>query len=164
MVCFKYLATDVRRLYIQLYIIIVETLLGHFLQLIKSIFPIARLMTSGLRHTAHPFELRTIQVVGAFYLHRLGFDTFFAFFQIIAIIALVLVYPAVVYFNNLRTNAVEEVTVVRHHQQGQVGTAQIVFQPLGHVEVQVVGRFIQYQDIGFGDKCIGKRYALQLSA
>ena len=164
MVCLKYFTADIRCFYIQLYIIIVEALLGYLLQLIKSVFPIARLMTSGLRHTSHPFEFRTIQIIGAFYLYGFGFDTLFTLFQIITIIALVLIYPTVVYFNNIRTDTVKKVPVVCHHQQGKVGTTQIVFQPFGHVKIQVIGGFIQYQKIGFGDKCIGKRYAFQLSA
>ena len=163
-VCLKYLAADIGCLYIQLYIVVIETLLGYLLQFIKSVFPVTCLMPSGLRHTPHPFKLRTIQVIGAFYLYGLGFDALFAFFQIIAVIALVLVYTAVVYLDYLRADAVEEVAVVRHHQQSEVGAAQIIFQPFGHIQVEVVGRLIQYKEIGFGDKRIGKRHTFQLSA
>ena len=31
---------------------------------------------------------------------------------------------------------------MRHHQQSEVGTAQIIFQPFGHIKVEVVGRLI----------------------
>ena len=164
MIRLKYLAADVRRFYIQLHIVVVETLLGHLLQLIKSIFPVTRFVPSGLWHTAHPLKFSAIQIIGAFYLYRLCFDAFFALFQIIAVITFVLVYPAVVYFDNLRANTIKEIPVVRYHQQSKVGTAQIVFQPFGHIKVKMVGRLIQYQQIRLGDKRIGKRHALQLSA
>ena len=52
---------------------------------------------------------------------------------------------------------------MRHHQQSEVGAAQIIFQPFGHIQVEVVGRLIQYKEIGFGDKRIGKRHTFQLS-
>ena len=62
------------------------------------------------------------------------------------------------------TDAVEEVTVVRHHQQAEVGAAQVFFEPFRHIEVEVVGRLVEYQQVGFGDEGIGKCHALQLPA
>jgi hypothetical protein len=77
-------------------------------------------MPSGLRHTPHPFKLRTIQVIGAFYLYGLGFDALFAFFQIIAVIALVLVYTAVVYLDYLRAGVIPVLKSQIMYQSGFV--------------------------------------------
>ena len=40
---------------------------------------------------------------------------------------------------------------------------QIVFQPFGHIQIQVVGRFIQYQEVGFIDQYIGQGHTFQLA-
>jgi UDP-glucose-4-epimerase GalE len=68
------------------------------------------------------------------------------------------------YFNPIGAYPVEEITVVRHHQQAEVVPAEIFLQPLRHIEVEVVGRLVQYQQIGFSDKGIGKCHTLQLPA
>ena len=70
----------------------------------------------------------------------------------------------IVYFNNLRTNTVEEITVMRYHQQAKVGTAEIFFQPFSHIQIQMVGRLIQNQQVGFGNQGVGQCNTLQLSA
>ena len=160
----EYLVADVRSLHIEFDVGIVKTLLCHLLQFIESIFAITRLVSACLRHTAHPLQLGTIQVVGTFDFYRLSIDPFLSFLQIVAVVSFVRIDRTVVYFDNLRTYPVEEVTVVSHHQQSQVRTPQILFQPLGHVEVKVVGRLIQNQQIGFGNQGVGQRHTLQLSA
>ena len=64
MVRFENLGTDICRLHVQLHLMVVHPLLRHLLQVVKRLFPVARLMPSGLRHPPHPFQFRTIQVVG----------------------------------------------------------------------------------------------------
>ncbi len=53
---------------------------------------------------------------------------------------------------------------MRHHQQRQVGAGQIVLQPLNHLQVQVVGRLVQNQEVRLRDEHIGQGHTLQLSA
>ena len=162
MVCFEYLAAYVRSLDIQFDVVVVETLLSHLLQLVKGILPITRLVSAGLRHAAHPFQLCAVEVVGTLYLHSLCLDTLLALLQIIAVIAFILINLPVVYLYDFGTYTVEEITVMRHHQQAEVVPAEIFLQPLRHIEVEVVGRLVQYQQIGFSDKSIGKCHTLQL--
>ena len=164
MVCFEYLAAYVRSLDIQFDVVVVETLLSHLLQLVKGILPIACLVPAGLRHAAHPFQLCAVEVIGTFYLHSLGLDTLLALLQIITVIAFILINLPVVYLYDFGAYPVEEITVVRHHQQAEVVPAEIFLQPLRHIEVEVVGRLVQYQQIGFSDKGIGKCHTLQLPA
>ena len=155
MIGFEYLASDIRGLYFQFYVVIVETLLGNLLQFIEGIFTVSGFVSACLRHPAHPVEFRTIEVVGTFYFHAFSFDAFLTFLQIIAVVTFILINLLIVNFDNLRADTVEEITVVRHHQQAQVGATQVVFQPFGHVQVQMVGRLIEDQQIRFGDQGIG---------
>ena len=164
MVCLEYLAADIGCLDIELHIVVVEALLCNFFQFIEGILPISCLMPAGLRHASHPLQLGTVEVIGAFHFYGFGFNTLFALLQIITVITLILVYLAVVYLYNFRANAVQKVTVVRHHQKAEIVATQIFFQPFRHIKVEVVGRFVQYQQIGFSDKGIGKRHTLQLAA
>ena len=163
MVCFEYLATDVGGLYFQFHIVVIKPLFSYFLQFIESFFAITRFMPAGLRHTTHPFQLSAIQIVGTGYFNIRCIDTLLTFLQVIAIISLILIDLTIVYFNDFGTDTVEEVTVVRHHEQTQVCAAQIIFQPFSHIKIEMVGRLIQNQQVRLSDKGIGKRHALQLS-
>ena len=51
----------------------------------------------------------------------------------------------IVYFDNLRADTVEEITVVRHNEQAEIGTAEIFFEPFGHIQIKVVGRLDVYK-------------------
>ena len=51
-----------------------------------------------------------------------------------------------------------------HHQDGSPETDQILFQPLGHRIVQVVGRLVQYQDVRRRKKRIDQSHPLLLPA
>ena len=146
---------DIRGLYFQFYVVIVETLLGNLLQFIEGIFTVSGFVSACLRHPAHPVEFRTIEVIGTFYFHAFSLDAFLTFLQIIAVVTFILINLLIVNFDNLRADTIEEITVVRHHQQAQVGATQVVLQPFGHVQVQMVGRLIENQQIRFGDQGVG---------
>ena len=143
MVGFEYLASDIRCFHFQLYIISIKTLLRNLFQFVESIFPVTSLMSACLRHPAHPVEFCTIQIIGTLYFHALRFNTFLTLFEIIAVVTFILVDLLIVYFDNLGANTIKEVTVVSHHQQAKVGTTQVIFQPFGHIQVQMVGRLIK---------------------
>ena len=120
-------------------------------------------MPACLRHPAHPVEFRTVKVVGTLYFYTFSFDTFLTFLKIITIVTFILIDLLIVYFDNLRTNTIKEITVVSHHQQAEVGTAQVVFEPFGHIKIEVVGGLIKNQEFRFGNQGVGKGDTLQLS-
>ena len=163
MVRLEYLTADIGRFHIQLHIVVIETLLGYFLQFVESLFTIAGFMSAGLRHTAHPFQFCTIQVVGADDLDIRCINAFLPFLQIITIVSFVLINLTIVYFNDFGADTIQKIAVVRHHKQAEVGAAQIIFQPFSHIKIEVVGRLIQNQKIRFSDKGIGKCHTLQLT-
>ena len=155
MVGFEYLASDIRCFHFQLYIISIKTLLRNLFQFVESIFPVTSLMSACLRHPAHPVEFRTVKVVGTFYFYTFSFDTFLTFLEIITVVTFILVDLLIVYFDNLRTNTIKEITVVRHHQQTKISTTQVIFQPFGHIQVQVIGWLIKDKQIRLGNQRIG---------
>ena len=158
------LGADVRSLDIQFHIRVVRALLGHLLQFIEGFFAVTGFVAACLRHTAHPFQLCAIQVVGTGNLRIGRFDAFLTFLQVVAVVSFVGVQLTVVYFNDFRAHTVQEIAVVRHHEQAQAATVQVLFQPFRHVQVEVVGRLIQNQQIRFGNQDIGQCHALQLPA
>ena len=160
----EYLVADVSGFHLQAHFVIVHALLGHFLQFIESLLAIARLVSTGLRHAAHPLQLRPIEVVGTLYLHTLGIQPLLPLLQVIAVVSFITVYALVVNLQDFRAGTVEEIAVVRHHQQRYRGAAQIVLQPLHHVQVQVIGRLVQDQQLRLGDERIGKGHPLQLAS
>ena len=160
----EYLVADVSGFHLQAHFVIVHALLGHFLQFIESLLAIARLVSTGLRHAAHPLQLRPIEVVGTLYLHTLGIQPLLPLLQVIAVVSFITVYALVVNLQDFRAGTVEEIAVVRHHQQRYRGAAQIVLQPLHHVQVQVIGRLVQDQQLRLGDERIGKSHPLQLAS
>ena len=121
-------------------------------------------MTARLRHAAHPLQFGAIQVIGTRYLCPAVVDTLLPFLQIVAVVATIGVHGLVVELQDHRAHTVQEETVVGHHQQGFVATVQIALQPLNHLEVQVVGRLIEYQQVGIGNEHVCQRHTLLLSA
>ena len=121
-------------------------------------------MTACLRHTAHPFQLCTIQIIGTRNFRIGRIDTLLTLLEVVTVISFIRINLLVVYFDDFRADTIEEITVVRHHQQAQIGTVQVFFQPFGHIEIQVVGRLVQNQQVRFGNQDIRQCHTLELSS
>ena len=163
MLRFKYLRSDIGRFHIQVHISVIPLLLGFLLQFVESIDTIFGFRATCLRLTAHPFQFFTQQVIGSLYLRIHRLHTFLAFLQIIAVVSFILEYLLTIYFNDLATYPIQEIAVVRHHQDTDIRTAQISFQPFGHFQIEVVGRLIEDDQLRVGDQDIGKCHPFQLS-
>ena len=161
---FEYLGADIHVRGFQPQLAFLDALLGHTLQLIERILPVLGLVTTGLGHAAHPLQFRTIQVVGTCYLGALVVDTLLALLQIVGIIAPIGIDGAVVQLQDDRADTVQEEAVVGHHQQRAVAPLQIALQPFYHLQVQMVRRLVQYQQVGFRQQHVGQRHTLLLSA
>ena len=162
MVCLKYFIADVRGLHIECDLSVIYPLLSHLLQFIEGLLAVTSLMTACLRHTAHPLQLRTVEVIGPLDLHVLGIDPFLPFLEVVAVVALVAIERLIVNLDDLRADAVEKVAVVRYHQEGNLGLAQVLLQPLGHLQVKVVGRLVEHQEVGLGNQRVGQCHPLEL--
>ena len=158
------LRADIHVARFQTYLSFLNALLGYLLQLIESLLTVACLMTSCLRHSAHPFQLPSVQVVGSHDLSPRIVDTLLSFLQIIRIVAAVSIDGTVVQLQNQVTHLVQEITVVCHHQQCFVPPCQIALQPFNHLQVEVVRGLIENQQVRFGNQYVGQRHPFLLTA
>ena len=70
----------------------------------------------------------------------------------------------VVELDDVITHLVEEVAVVGYHQQGDVSGLEVVFEPLNHFHIQVVGGLVQNQQVGIGNEGFGQSGLFSLSS
>ena len=158
------LRSDIRRLHIQVDITDLMLLFGFLFKLVESIDPVLRFCPTRLRLTAHPVELLAKQVTGPVHLGIQRVHSFLSFFQIIAVIPFILINLFPVYLDNLTTDTIQKITVVRHHQNTNVRARKISFQPFGHFQVQVVGWLVKDDQFGIGDQHVCQSHPFQLPA
>ena len=102
----KNLRTNVHITRLQTNLALLNALLGNLLQFIESLLTVTSLMTAGLWHTTHPFQLRAIKVVGPCYLSPTVVEAFLSLLQIIAVVAAIGIDGLVVEFQDYRTDTV----------------------------------------------------------
>ena len=95
---------------------------GTLLQVVERFLAVTGLMTAGLRHATHPLELCAVEVRGPRHLCPRHFQPLGTLLQIVGIVAVVGIDGLVVHLDDDGADAVQEVTVVRHHEQGHAGT------------------------------------------
>ena len=99
-------------------------------------------------------ELLVEQPVGG----GLVLEQFFLAFEVVVITAGEAQQPAAVEFADARRELVEEGAVVGDEQHGARPGADAVFQPLDGDDVEVVGRFVEQQQIGLADQRLGEAH------
>ena len=102
----KNLRTNIHITRLQTNLALLNALLDNLLQFIESLLTVASLMTAGLWHTSHPFQLRAIKVVGSCYLSPTVVEAFLSLLQIIAVVAAIGIDGLVVEFQDYRTDTV----------------------------------------------------------
>ena len=161
---FENLRTYINGRSLQSYLPVFDALLRHLFQLVESILAVFRLVSASLRLTAHPVEFPAVEILRVLYFGSQIVHSLLPLLQIVGIIAPVGVDGAVVEFQNRIAHLVQEESVVRNHEDGLVATVQITLQPFYHLQIQVVGRLIQHQEVGFRNQHISQRHSLLLSA
>ena len=72
-------------------------------------------MATCLWHASHPFQLRTVQIVGTRHFSTTIVDTLLTFLQIIGIVTTVGVDGLVVQFKNNGAHTIQKETIMRYH-------------------------------------------------
>ena len=121
-------------------------------------------MTTSLRHATHPLQLRAIEVVGTGYLRPLGVDALLPLLQVIGVVAPIGIDGMVVQLHDDGAHTIQEEAVVGHHQQCPVTPCQIALQPFYHLQIKVVGRLVEDQQVGLHQQHIGESHPLLLTA
>ena len=136
-------STDALGLYCQFGAFLLEACMGFLFQFVEGVDAGSGFGAAGLRHTSHPVQLGAIQAFGFF---DLGAFVVFAFGFLLKIIvegAAIVVQSAVVQLDNVLTDVVQKISVVRYHQYGQTLFAEEIFEPFNHTDVQMVGRLVE---------------------
>ena len=121
-------------------------------------------MAASLRHASHPLQLGTIQVVGTGYLCPLVVDALLAFLQVVGIVAAIGIDSMVVKLKDDRAHTVQEETVVGHHEQGAMASSQVALQPLYHLQIQMVGRLVENDEVWLRQQHVSQCHTLLLTA
>ena len=165
----QYLAAEPFHFHGQLQLFLRPLLCSPFFPFVKGILACPGFGGPGLGLLAHPFQLFTVPVPCFFQAGLLLLIADGLLFHILFVISLAGVQRAVVYLYDLVADGFEEIPVVGHQQEGDVISAQVMFQPFYHIHVQVVRGLIQYQQ-GMAVlqvhiyQYLGKGNALALSA
>ena len=107
-------------------------------------------MSACTRHAPHPIELFAIQIIGPCNLAIACLYALFTLLEVVTVVSLIAIQALAVEFEDVLTDAIEKIAVVRHHQQTEGSLTQVVFEPFNHLKVQVIGRFVKNQQVGFG--------------
>ena len=111
-------------------------------QLIETVYAGFGFGRACLGHAVYPVQFLFEQFAVFFEFDFLIVHTDRLFFQESRVIAGIAVQLPPVEFYDRIADAVEEVAVVGDHEEGELGVAQILFQPLDHIEVEMVGGFV----------------------
>src|SRR5690625_1307717 len=133
-----------------------------FFNLIKCIFTGFRFRGPRFGPPPHPLQLFFIELPDFLLPGLPCLFPFRLFLQKVTVVPIVLIEMAAFQLENLVTDSVQEISVVSHHEDRFSRLKQVIFQPLDHLYVQMVGGFVQQKQIGFINqkKCKSFPYTL----
>ena len=120
-------------------------------------------MSTGLWHASHPLQLRTVKVVGTGNLSLAVVDTLLTLLEVVTVVTTICIDGLVVEFKDNGTDTIKEVTVMGDHQQCLVAAIEESLEPLNHLEVEMVRRFVKNQQVWFSDEYICQSHTLLLT-
>src|SRR6266853_414090 len=97
-------------------------------------------------------------------MHGLGFETFRLLFPIGAVVARIRAQVSAVEIDDPQRDRIEEAPVVRDEQHAAREAKQRLFQPFDRGEIEMVGRFVEEEQIGCHDEGARQRHALLQAA
>ena len=103
----------------------------------------------------HPLQLAAQKIAHSVGLGVVVGDALLALFEEILVVALINVYLPVVELHHGIADPVEEVTVVCHHKKGAARALQVILEVFDGVDVKVVGRLVQDEEVSFGGQHLG---------
>lgn len=114
--------------------------------------------------TPYPLQLAAQDIVHFGSLCIVIVDALLPLFQIVLVISPVCIDCPVVEFHHSIAHIVQEIPVVRHHQQGAARMPEIILEELDGVDVQMVGRLVHYEEVRLGRQHHCQRHSLHLPA
>ena len=160
----QYLASDALGLHREFGLLFVETGAGFGLQIVEGVDAGFRLGSTSLRHPSHPLELGAVEAAGLLHFGLLYGLSLGFLLDIIGEIATIAVELAVVEFDDVVADVVDEVAVVAHEQYGETLLGEEFLQPLDHRDVEVVGGFVEDEKVRVVEQYSRERHLLLLAA
>ena len=134
------------------------------LQIVEGVDSGLRLCGTRLGLATNPLQLVAKTVLVALALSRRSVDTLLTLSKIVRIVATIVVEASILQFENIAAHAVEKIAVVSDHQQRTTRRGQILFEPLGHLGVEVVGGLVENEQIALAEQYARQRNTLQLTS
>ena len=159
----EYLRSDIGRGNgVEFHILLREVKAGAFLQVVERVDTVFGFAGACLGLTVHPLLLATQCVAHLCKLGAHSLDAFGASAQIFIVVTLIGEYAAAVYFDYFVAHAVKEIAVVCDHKQSHVLAREVAFEPFDDAYVEVVGRLVEHNQVGFLEygACYGHAFAL----
>ncbi len=156
------LAAEATALDVDADLALLDLLRGFFLQFVERIDAGLGLGAAGFGHAPDPFQLAAQQLAGFFQFGAFGLVASGFFLQEVAVVARILVQATAIQFDDGIAHSFEKIAVVGDHEDGAIGAGQVLFEPFDHVEIEVVGRLVEDEQLGLLDEqaCQGQPFAL----
>ena len=133
-------------------------------ELIESLLARTALVAACLWLPSHPVEFLAIKVSRTVNVCIGCSNAFLTFFEIIGVVPTVGVHGTFVKFHDGGAYTVKEIAVVCDEEQGLGLTLQILFEPFYHLQVEVVGRFVEDEEVGIGNEHAGESHTFPLAS
>ena len=117
-----------------------------------------------LRPTTHPFQFVPQEILTFFLLGKKTFFPFRFHFQIFCKVCLIGINLPFFQFQHTVCYPIQEITVMGYHQKGFGVFFQMFFQPFHSIVVNMVGRFVQNQQIHRRNQCRCQCHSFPLTA
>ena len=134
------------------------------MQFLESVDSELRLSASRLRHTVDPLLLAPQEVSCLGHLSLAGVHSLLALLEVVGIVAVVGENMVIVKLENASADAVEEITVVRDHEERGRRAAEILLEPLNNLDIEVVSGLVENKKVGLGKQKVGNSDTLSLSS
>ena len=148
----------------QVYLLLDIAVVGPFLDVPEGLLAVLGLSGTGAGALVHPFQFPAVEVSHPFRLRVVIVYALLALFQKVHVVPAVDEDLPAVHFHDGVAYAVQEIAVVRYHEQGTATVFQAPFQELDGVYVQVVGGLVHDVEIGLGGQHLRKGHALDFPA
>ena len=128
----------------------------------RSLDPGLALSSAGLRPGAEPGEFPAGQILAGVLCCRSSFLAGGSSFEIPVVATLVDMAQASVELEHTGGDPIEHVAIVGDDHEPAREVLEFVLQPLDRIDVEMVGRLVEHEQVGIGDQCPGQRDPLLL--
>ena len=130
----------------------------------EGVDPVLRLSGTGAGRGVYPLQFPAKDIADLVRLGVVVVDAFLALDQIVLVVTLVDVDGTVVQLHHGIAYPVQEIPVVRHHEQRAARVRQVALQILDRVRIEMVGGLIHDEEIGLRSQHLRQCDSLDLSA